>query len=446
MKRICVALTVFVLLYGAGENWTRLYPSGTPPSPRWGAASVYDAGADRFIVFGGAIWGTAYNNLYALDGTATGNGNWSLLSPSGSVPSVRGFCAPVYDAPRQRMIIFGGYNMVGSCFNQVYFLDSICAATPHWSYASVGGTPPTVRQSSAAAYDPIQERVIYFSGWCGFSWKNDVYVLEDLDSNPTWRRLYPTGGGPGGRWGATCVYDHIDDRLFVFGGMNTSQSYTNDTWMLEGLQTGDGNWVLLSPGGQIPSGRMWTMSAYDNSCDRMLLFGGGYFQSTALGDLRSLDPLSSSPTWSLLSPTGSVPSARLGSAYALDEQRDRFIIFGGNYYNTNYNDVYVLTWDTGVFEENPTPIDRLTISVEPNPFHVSAAINLHGTPRSVESMSMYDSQGRLIKRFSTIDKNVPIRITWDGTDERGQDVPAGTYFIVIESHEGRMFEQLVKIK
>ena len=289
MKRLLIILGAFIFLFGSGEHWTQLSPTGSPPSGRWGAASVYDTLADRFIVFGGAIWGAAYNNLYALDGTASGSGTWSQLSPSGSIPSVRGFCAPVYDAPRRRMIIFGGYNMSASCYNHVYFLDSLWTQNPRWTYASVGGSPPTVRQSCAAAYDPIQERVIYFSGWCGYSWKNDVYVLENLDSSPSWRRLYPTGGGPGGRWGATCIYDHNNDRLYVFGGMNTSQTYPNDIWALENLQTSDGNWIQLSPGGSAPPGRMWSISAYDGPNDRMFLFGGGYFQSSALSDLRSLD-------------------------------------------------------------------------------------------------------------------------------------------------------------
>lgn len=445
MKKIFLVLILFCFLYGAGENWTLLSPTGTPPSGRWGAASVYDTLADRFIVFGGAIWGAAYNNLYALDGTASGNGAWTQLTPTGSIPGARGFCAPVYDAPRRRMIIFGGYNMSASCYNHVYFLDSLFQQSPRWTYVSVSGSAPTIRQSSAAAYDPIQERVIYFSGWCGYSWKNDLYVLENIDSSPSWRRLFPTGGGPGGRWGASCIYDYNNDRLYVFGGMNTAQAYPNDVWVLDSLQTSDGHWTQLSPGGSIPTGRMWLASVYDGSCDRMLLFGGGYFQSSALNDLRSLDPLSSTPSWSLISATGTSPSARLGPSWALDEPRNRLIIFGGNYYSNNYNNVYVLTWDTGISEDKTPAVNRPIVAIEPNPFRNSTTINFEGDKGFILSVMVFDCQGRLIKTCSSDKEQLPCKVAWDGKDENGFEVSSGAYFVIIKTDEGDILKRVVKI-
>jgi|GEM_PF-1438096 len=446
MKKALLLLIPILLLFGSGETWTRLYPTGSGPSGRWGTASVYDATADRFLIFGGAIWGAAYNHVYALDGTVSGNGTWTLLSPTGSGPSARGFCAPVYDEPRQRLIVFGGYNMGGSCYNQVYFLDSICNTTPHWSYVSVGGSAPMIRQSAAAAYDPIQERVIYFSGWCGYQWRNDVYVLENLGTSPAWRRLYPTGGGPGGRWGATCSYDHVNDRLYVYGGMNTSQSYPSNTWVLENLQTGDGNWVNLNPGGQVPPGRMWSVSAFESGGDRMLMFGGGYFQSSCFNDLRSLDPLSGTPTWTLLSPTGTAPSSRLGAAWAMDEVRHRLILFGGNYYSTNYNDVYVLTWDVGV-EENCVQVPQMyTINSRPNPFNRNITVHFDGGQGFVSSIDVYNVQGQFIKNLSGSGLRLPGNINWNGTDEQGFEVPAGTYFVMMEINRKITLEQIIKIR
>lgn len=446
MKKALLLLIPILLLFGTGETWTRLYPTGSAPSGRWGTASAYDATADRFLIFGGAIWGVAYNHVYALDGTAAGSGTWTQLFPTGSGPSGRGFCAPVYDEPRQRLIVFGGYNMGGACYNQVYFLDSICNTTPRWSYVSVGGSAPIIRQSAAAAYDPIQERVIYFSGWCGYQWRNDVYVLENLGTSPAWRRLYPTGGGPGGRWGATCVYDHVNDRLYVFGGMSTSQTYPNDTWVLENLQSSDGNWVNLNPGGQTPTGRMWSVSAFESNGDRMLLCGGGYFQSSCFSDLRSLDPLTGTPTWTLLSPTGTAPSARYGATWAMDNIRHRLILFGGNYSSTNYNDVYVLTWDLGVEENKATVPQEFTITSHPNPFNQSIAIRLGEGPGNVSSINVYNVQGQFIKNLAGRGLVLPANITWNGTDAQGIEVAAGTYFVVMEIGGETILEQVIKLK
>jgi hypothetical protein len=446
VKKVLLLLIPIILLFGTGETWTRLYPGGTAPSGRWGTASVYDASVDRFLIFGGAIWGAAYNHVYALDSTLTGDGVWTQLYPTGSGPSGRGFCAPVYDEPRQRLIVFGGYNMAGSCYNQVYFLDSICNTAPHWSYVSVGGTAPLIRQSAAAAYDPIQERVIYFSGWCGYQWRNDIYVLENLGTSPAWRRLYPTGGGPGGRWGATCVYDHINDRLYVFGGMNTSQTYPSDTWVLENLQTSDGNWVNLNPGGQVPTGRMWSVSAFNSGGDRMLMFGGGYFQSTCFSDLRSLDPLSGTPSWTLLSPSGTGPTARYGATWAMDNVRQRIILFGGNYSSSNYNDVYVLTWDLGIAESNNVAPHNIAVTSRPNPFNESVVIRCDGERGFVSSVAVYNVQGQFIRYLSSTGCMLPANLFWDGRDEQGLEVPAGTYFVVMEINKEIILEQIIRLR
>ena len=445
MKKGMIILAVFFLLYGAGENWTLLSPGGTPPSGRWGAASVYDSLADRFIVWGGGRWGVVYNDLYALDSTATGNGVWIPLSQSGTIPPAKHLMSYVYDAPRRRMIIFCGYNQAGGCDNEVYFLDSIFSSTPHWTHPSISGTPPIYRQSSAAAYDPIQERMIVFSGWCGYNWRNDVWVLENLDTTPTWRQLFPSGTGPGGRWGATCIYDSDNDCLIVFGGMNTSMTYPNDVWALESLQIGDGHWTQLSPGGSPPPGRMWPVSAWDYPNDRMLLFGGGYFQSSQFNDLWSLDPLSSSPSWTLINASGSNPTVRTAPSLAHDKLRHRLIVFGGNDVY-NYNDVYTLTWSVGVSEGTAPTINRPVVSVKPNPFHCYTTINFESSKGLVSSMKVFDSQGRLIKRYSPDNEKLPTRIVWDGKDTKGSEVSSGTYFLVVETNEGKILKRVVKIR
>jgi hypothetical protein len=228
--------------------------------------------------------------------------------------------------------------------------------------------------------------------------------------------------------------------------MSTSQTYPNDTWVLENLQTGDGNWVNLSPGGQTPTGRMWSVSAYESGGDRMLLFGGGYFQSSCFGDLRCLDPLSGTPTWTLLAPTGTAPSARLGATWALDDVRHRLILFGGNYSSANYNDVYVLTWDVGVEEHNVVAPKEHAITSYPNPFNRNIVLRLNEEQGSVSSVKVYDVQGQFITHLSVTGTELPVTVSWNGTDAQGVEVPAGTYFILIEMNEEITLEQVVKLK
>lgn len=445
MKKALIVLSVFVLLYSANENWTLLTPRGTPPSGRWGAASVYDSIADRFIVWGGGTWSGVYNDLYALDSTATGSGVWRQLTQAGPIPSARGLMAYVYDAPRRRMIIFCGYNMAGSCFNDVYFLDSMHTANPRWTYASIGGSRPLNRQSSAAAYDPIRQRMIVFSGWCGFTWFNDIYAIENLASTPVWRLLSPAGTGPGGRWGAICSYDPVKDRLIVFGGQNSGQTYPNDVWALESLQVSNGRWRLLSTTGTRPTGRMWSTSTYDIPNDRMLFFGGGYFQSSQFNDLWALNMSSTPAAWLQINPTGTIPGARYGPCSALDASRRRLIVFGG-YGGIDYNDVYTLTWTVNVNENRTPAITRSTFSVRPNPFRRYTTISYVSSKNSGSRVTVFDFQGRIVKTISPSNATQVTQIVWNGRDNNGCEVPAGTYFIVVNRSEGKIVKRIIKIK
>ena len=97
--------------------WTNLVADGTPGSPptRNGHTAVYDAAANRMIVFGGRVLGFAiayYNDLWVL-ANANGLGGkptWTNLIADGDPrsPPERAYHTAVYDAAENRMIVFGG--------------------------------------------------------------------------------------------------------------------------------------------------------------------------------------------------------------------------------------------------------------------------------------------------------------------------------------------------
>jgi hypothetical protein len=347
------------------------------------------------------------------------------------------------------LIVFGGYNMAGGCDSRVYFLDSVYTNTPRWSQPAISGSPPAVRQSAAAAYDPIQERVIVFSGWCGYAWRNDIYVIENLDSEPSWRRLYPAGSGPGGRWGASAVYDPNRDVLYVFGGQNSSQTYPNTVFALDSLQLGDGRWRQLTISGTPPNGRMWHVAAYDLPRDRMLMFSGGYFQSSTFNDLRSVGSISTSPAWTTISAPGTIPTVRYGMSLALDVAGNRLILFGGNSggaSGTNYNDVYTLTLSTDV-SENITPgFDRSEFKVSPNPSRRGVTITYPNRQHDILSFAVYDALGKLVKNCPYLNEQPLIRVIWNGRDEQGSEVSSGIYYAIVETATGMTFRQFIMIR
>jgi len=74
------------------------------------------------------------------------------------------------------------------------------------------------------------------------------------------------------------------------------------------------------------------------------------------------------------------------------------------------------------------------ITVFPNPFSKTAKISF-GKEQSAEGMELkiFDASGRLVRSFPIInlynpDKSV-VSVYWNGTDDIGNHLPAGVYFI-----------------
>jgi hypothetical protein len=91
-----------------GEQWYSFELDGV--LPRIDAAMAYDAARHELVMFGGMVWrdspsdvhmGTISNEMWVRR-----DGVWSRRVGSG--PSPRTLAAVAYDAPRQRVVLFGG--------------------------------------------------------------------------------------------------------------------------------------------------------------------------------------------------------------------------------------------------------------------------------------------------------------------------------------------------
>src|SRR5262249_4152853 len=162
----------------------------------------------------------------------------------------------------------------------------------------------------------------------------DVWSLS-LAGNPGWTQVRPAGASPSERAYHTAIFDPVRDRVVVFGGIHGDR--LNEVWTLS--LTGDPTWTLLTPNGTPPSARYLHTAIYDPVRDRMLVFGG--FALAGLNDVWELS-LSGTPTWTQLTPAGTPPSAREGPTAIYDPVRDRMLVFGG--YSAAYlNDVWELS-------------------------------------------------------------------------------------------------------
>lgn len=251
-------------LDAAAPSWTLVPTTGTPPSRRGDHAAIYDVANDRVILFGGfdEALGHDVNDTWAL--SLSPSPTWTQLAPTGTLPSNRSSSTAVYDAPRQRMIVFGG------AWNTDAWALSL-SGTPAWTRLTPSGAVPPSGMWSTAILDPVRSRMIVFGGYVGPGMTNAVTALS-LGATPQWTTLNPGGTRPDGRGTHTAVYDAAGDRMLVFGGYSTIAPQYSDVWALEFTPTLA--WRRLSPTLPGPVGRTDHAAVLDPFHHRMLVSGG----------------------------------------------------------------------------------------------------------------------------------------------------------------------------
>jgi len=323
----------FTLSLGASPAWAPLGASGGPPAARAIPGVIYEAPQDRMVIFGGYTGGSL-NDVWALDLSAS---TWTELLPTGGPPSPRQSPAVVYDAPRDRMVAVGGNNDSTGAVSDPFWSLSL-GSTIAWT--DLGGRRPPQRWDAATAVDPSRQVMWIHGGDAydnnGRATRTDLWSLT-LSGTPTWSEPATTGTPLGRRYGHSAIYDAPRDRLVFFGGNDTT-SYLNDVWAL--TLSGTPEWSQLSPSGTPPDGRMYHSAVYDAVNERMVVFGG-WTGTATLNDVWALS-LAGAPAWTQLSPTGTPPPQLFGQSAALDLNANRLIVFGGDAGGAS-NDVHALT-------------------------------------------------------------------------------------------------------
>uniref|UniRef100_A0A7C4XB42 T9SS type A sorting domain-containing protein n=1 Tax=candidate division WOR-3 bacterium TaxID=2052148 RepID=A0A7C4XB42_UNCW3 len=131
---------------------------------------------------------------------------------------------------------------------------------------------------------------------------------------------------------------------------------------------------------------------------------------------------------------------------------------GGGYQTFAYFTLHIHN-ETGI-SENSTSNDKIELlKIYPNPFKNRLEIRYKIPDTRYEpisdisfslsvSIKIYDVAGRLVKdfsRFTNYDGH-PTSIVWDGTDDSGLKLPAGIYFIRLESNEFKRTEKAVLLR
>ncbi len=319
---------VWALTLGPSPGWSELQPTGSLPRARAYAVAVYDAPNDRMLVFGGDDSTTYRHDTWQLAFSGTPM-MWTELLPSGVPPAGRSAPGAVIDPVAQRMVLFGGGPVVkGSTVQYDDTWAMTLNGTPVWTNSI---TEPGTRESPSVIYDPLRRRMILFGGYTGSTYLNDTWALS-LVGSPAWAQLNLSGTPPTPRYQHRAVYDPVRDRMLVFGGRGASVTDHNDVLSLD---LAAGAWSLVTPGGTPPTPRTAASMIYDPVRDRLVVFGG--YSGGAMNDTWELT-LATGPTWNHLTPSGA-PSARYGATAIYDPVRDQMVLFSGS---GGTNDVWAL--------------------------------------------------------------------------------------------------------
>jgi hypothetical protein len=189
------------------------------------------------------------------------------------------------------MIVFGGNDCFSTIYGDLWLLSNAngIGGTPSWTQITPAGLSPGASQDHAAVYDPSSNRMIVFGGGLGGSNSNEVWVLSNANGTggtPTWEQLAPSGAVPVGREEHSAVYDPFTNRLTIFGGNNAS-GILGDAWVLTNANGLGGTpmWSELGPFGVFAEGRSVHSAVYNQSTNKMTIFGGAIAGSLDTNDV-----------------------------------------------------------------------------------------------------------------------------------------------------------------
>lgn len=259
-------------------HWTQRATSGAPPSQRSAHSAVYDPVRDRMLVFFGLSPDGGLHELNEVWSLSLSDTTWSLLQPAGIGPAARFWASAIYDPLCDRVLLYGGKDLLATGYPEIWSLSLSLASTPTWEQVALAPTSglPAPRNHHSAIYDPVRERMLVFSGEGSAS--NDVWSFS-LDGAscisgttlPAWTQVLPSGAlRPPRLGGHTAIYDPVGDRMIVFGGNDGIQP-RNDVWALSLANT---TWSVMPGAGDVPNQRARQTSVFDPVSRRMVVFGG----------------------------------------------------------------------------------------------------------------------------------------------------------------------------
>jgi hypothetical protein len=239
-----------------------LLQTGGGPSARTYASLAWDDDSETLYLFGGMTNASPMVIDVNREFWKWKDGDWTEVDQSGDKPSKRTFLGDTWDSKRKQLVLFGGQvgDYWSNSYNETYALD---VASGEWTELNDGDGPET-RMHGQMLYDAQRDRYLLFGGHTDIGDGNDLWAM-DPDAG-TWSTVRSadtfTGNGLGCEGNSSDVpADYVDqdltaperrhrgmfvemyDNLWIYGGMHAECSdHLDDTWRYP-LDSGD--WTEL---------------------------------------------------------------------------------------------------------------------------------------------------------------------------------------------------------
>lgn len=287
-------LVPFLLIAPASAQaaWSLLYPM-TVPSPRMEAAMACFEPTGEVLLFGGYNPPVYYAETWRLQGAV-----WStqpLIQPP-----ARRAGRLVYDSLRERLVLFGGTDGLGSLLNDVWEWTGNA-----WVNPAPLGRPPA-RYDHQMAFDRERGVTVLFGGRGTTLWQ-DTWEWDGT----AWSELSPAVA-PAAREAGVMAFDPVNGCVLLHGGLAGALPVA-DTWLWDGV-----TWQQQFPSTP-PTFRVGAAAVCDLHRRRVTLHGGELAEPQAWewdGSQWNVRP-------------GASPSARRGEMLAYDTAQRRTVLFGG---------------------------------------------------------------------------------------------------------------------
>jgi photosystem II stability/assembly factor-like uncharacterized protein len=276
----------------------------------------------------------------------------------------------------------------------------------------------------AVIIDPLDDNIIYACGAGSFG------VQKSTDGGNTWIGLGLENYG-----NCALAVNPLNNNEIYVGSAN---QYLSEWYGLQRSTDGGLTWIQTPITEQI-----WTVEV--DPITGWVYAGGGSDDEPQSNPGKVYFSQDHGESWSELT-HGFNPLLRFCAIKDIE-------IFSGGYRlycGTSEMGVWEYTWPTSIEEQTKNQNVKRGIyqlKISPNPFFLQCNIALYGHNLMGKAtiIQIYDATGRLVRQFNHL-TNYQSSIIWDGTDDSGRRLPAGIYFVRVESDEFKETEKVILLR